>query len=66
LLACLGDYGAPEAPIPFIAPHGIAIDSQHSIYLAELSYAVMGKKAPLGKGQPLVTLQKLSLVPERS
>jgi len=66
LLARLGDYGGPDAPSPFIAPHGIAVDSQGAIYVAELSHAVMGKKTPGETGRPLVTLQKLSPAPGKS
>jgi sugar lactone lactonase YvrE len=66
LLARLGDYGGPDAPSPFIAPHGIAVDSQGAIYVAELSHALMGKKAPSESGRPLTTLQKLSSLTEGS
>jgi DNA-binding beta-propeller fold protein YncE len=62
LLARLGDYGGPDAPSSFIAPHGIAVDSQGAIYVAELSHSVMGKRLLGETGRPLVTLQKLSLV----
>src|SRR5262249_10823939 len=57
LLARLGDYGGPDRPSPFIAPHGIAVDSTGAIYVAELSYAVAGKKTATISGQALVTLQ---------
>jgi NHL repeat len=59
LLARLGDYGGPERPSPFIAPHGIAVDSSGAIYVAELSYTVSGKKLGADAGRDLVTLQKL-------
>jgi DNA-binding beta-propeller fold protein YncE len=59
LLARLGDYGGPAAPSPFIAPHGIAVDSQGAIYVAELSHSVGGKKTPGAPGGELTTLQKL-------
>jgi hypothetical protein len=64
LLARLGDHGGPERPSPFIAPHGIAVDSAGAIYVAELSYAVSGKKAEADAGRDLVTLQKLCPLPE--
>ena len=66
LLARLGDYGGPELPSPFIAPHGIAVDSRGAIYVAELSCAVAGKKAPREPGRDVVTLQKLTPVLEGS
>ena len=66
LLARLGDYGGPDAPSPFIAPHGIAVDSRGAIYVAELSHAVMGKKVGGQSERPLVTLQKLSPASEGS
>ena len=31
-----------EGPGQFIAPHGIAVDSQGSIYVAEVSYTIRG------------------------
>jgi DNA-binding beta-propeller fold protein YncE len=65
LLARLGDYGGPGHPSPFIAPHGIAVDSAGAIYVAELSYAVSGKKGT-DAGRDLVTLQKLCPLPEGS
>jgi NHL repeat len=64
LLARLGDYGGPERPSPFIAPHGIAVDSSGAIYVAELSYTVSGKKLGAGAARDLVTLQKLCPLPE--
>jgi DNA-binding beta-propeller fold protein YncE len=63
LLARLGDYGGPERPSPFIAPHGIAVDSSGAIYVAELSYTVSGKKLGADAGRDLVTLQKLCPLP---
>jgi NHL repeat len=63
LLARLGDYGGPASPSPFIAPHGIAVDSQGAIYVAELSHSVGGKKTPGAPGGELTTLQKLVRVP---
>jgi DNA-binding beta-propeller fold protein YncE len=66
LLARLGDYGGPERPSPFIAPHGIAVDSSGAIYVAELSYTVAGKKLEADAGRDLVTLQKLCPLPQGS
>jgi hypothetical protein len=66
LLARLGDYSGPERPSPFIAPHGIAVDSVGAIYVAELSYTVSGKKLGADAGRDLVTLQKLCPLPEGS
>jgi DNA-binding beta-propeller fold protein YncE len=63
LRARLGDYGGPERPSPFIAPHGIAVDSSGAIYVAELSYTVSGKKLGADAGCDLVTLQKLCPLP---
>ena len=31
-----------EGPGQFIAPHGIAVDSQGAIYVAEVSYTIRG------------------------
>ena len=64
LAARLGDFAGDNEPSPFIAPHGIAVDSCGAIYVAELSYAVAGKKA-VGQSQGrLTTLQKLIPVQE--
>src|SRR5215831_6173409 len=38
LLARLGNKPEGEAPGPFIAPHGICIDSRGDIYLGEVSW----------------------------
>lgn len=64
LAARLGDFGGENEPSPFIAPHGIAVDSTGAIYVAELSYAVAGKKAGGKTHQQLTTLQKLVPVRE--
>ena len=40
-------FGSPEegeGPGQFIAPHGIAVDSQGSIYVAEVSYTIRGSR----------------------
>jgi hypothetical protein len=64
LLARLGDDEGPSRPSPFIAPHGIAVDSRGAIYVAELSYAVAGKKAAENRDRDLTTLQKLTPLPD--
>jgi DNA-binding beta-propeller fold protein YncE len=66
LLARLGDYGGPDRPSAFIAPHGVAVDSQGAIYVAELSFSVAGKKAAENCDRDLVSLQKLISVTEGS
>jgi hypothetical protein len=66
LLARLGDYGGPGRPSAFIAPHGIAVDSEGAIYVAELSISVAGRKVDAQPGRDLTTLQKLVPVPEGS
>jgi hypothetical protein len=66
LAARLGDFGGANEPSPFIAPHGIAVDSDGAIYVAELSYAVAGKKAADQSLGRLTTLQKLIPVREGS
>jgi DNA-binding beta-propeller fold protein YncE len=66
LLARLGDYGGPGRPSAFIAPHGIAVDSEGAIYVAELSISVAGRKVDTEPGRDLTTLQKLVPVPEGS
>jgi DNA-binding beta-propeller fold protein YncE len=41
----LGRYGSPEEgeePGHFIAPHGIAVDSQGDVYVGEVSYTIRG------------------------
>ena len=40
-------FGAPvegEGPGEFVAPHGIAVDSEGSLYVAEVSYTIMGRQ----------------------
>jgi hypothetical protein len=66
LLGRLGDYGGEKEPSLFVAPHGIAVDSSGAIYVAELSYAVAGKKTLEDRGRDLVTLQKLTPTAEGS
>ena len=43
-LARLGDIRAGEEPGQFIAPHGIAVDSQKNIYVGEVSWAARGSR----------------------
>lgn len=42
-LARLGDIRYGEAPGQFIAPHGLAVDSQGSIYVGEVSWTAYGQ-----------------------
>ena len=40
-------FGSPEegtGPGEFIAPHGISVDSEGSVYVAEVSYTIRGSK----------------------
>jgi DNA-binding beta-propeller fold protein YncE len=64
LAARLGDFGGEDQPSPFIAPHGIAVDSTGAVYVAELSHAVAGKRAAGQAQHELTTLQKLVPVAE--
>jgi DNA-binding beta-propeller fold protein YncE len=43
-LGRLGDIRPGEAPDQFWAPHGIAMDSQGSLYIAEVSWSAYGSK----------------------
>ena len=43
LVSQFGDKNEGEGPGQFIAPHGIAVDSQGSIYVAEVSYTIRGQ-----------------------
>jgi hypothetical protein len=56
-LARLGDIFPGEKPGQFIAPHGIAIDSRGDIYVAEVSWTIMGQR--LQPPRELRSLQKL-------
>ncbi len=60
LLARLGDIRGGEAPGQFIAPHGIAIDSRGDLYVAEVSWTIMGQH--LKPPRELRSLQKLRKV----
>jgi hypothetical protein len=53
----LGDILPGEKPGQFIAPHGIAIDSRGDIYVAEVSWTIMGQH--LKPPRELRSLQKL-------
>lgn len=56
-LARLGDLRAGEAPGQFIAPHGIALDSRGDLYIAEVSWTIMGQR--LQPPRELRSFQKL-------
>ncbi|HUK42095.1 MAG TPA: peptidyl-alpha-hydroxyglycine alpha-amidating lyase family protein, partial [Candidatus Acidoferrales bacterium] len=56
-LARLGDIFAGEKPGQFIAPHGIALDSRSDVYVAEVSWTIMGQR--LQPQRELRSLQKL-------
>jgi len=56
-LARLGDIWPGEKPGQFIAPHGLAIDSQGDIYVGEVSWTIMGQH--LQPPRELRSLQKL-------
>jgi DNA-binding beta-propeller fold protein YncE len=61
LLARLGDFEGPARPSPFIAPHGVAIDSGGSIYVGEVSRTHMKNAGhPVPDDQDVVCLQKLA------
>lgn len=63
LLARLGDYGGPDSPSPFIGPHGVAVDSEGSIFVAELSRALVEKEGrPAPPGRERVCLHKLTRI----
>lgn len=56
-LARLGDIRAGEQPGQFIAPHGIALGSNGDIFVAEVSWTIMGQR--LQPPRELRSLQKL-------
>ena len=56
-LARLGDIYPGEKAGQFIAPHGIALDSRGDIYVAEVSWTIMGQR--LQPPRELRCLQKL-------
>jgi hypothetical protein len=56
-LARLGDIRPGEAAGQFIAPHGLALNSGGDIYVAEVSWTIMGQH--LKPQRELRSLQKL-------
>jgi DNA-binding beta-propeller fold protein YncE len=52
----MGNETGGEAPDQFISPHGIAVDGQGSIYVAEVSYTALGSRLPAP--QEVVSLRK--------
>ncbi|HEY7167930.1 MAG TPA: peptidyl-alpha-hydroxyglycine alpha-amidating lyase family protein [Candidatus Binatia bacterium] len=60
-LARLGDIQPGEAPGQFIAPHGIALDSRGDVYVAEVSWTIMGQR--LQPPRELRSFQKLRKLP---
>lgn len=59
-LARLGDIRYGEAPGQFIAPHSIAVDSQGSIYVGEVSWTAYGQF--LDPPRKLKTFRKLEKI----
>ena len=59
LVSQFGDKNEGEGPGQFIAPHGIAVDSQGSIYVAEVSYTIRGQH--LSPAREMRSLSKYSL-----
>ena len=45
-----------QEPEQFISPHGIAIDSEGSVYVAEVSYTALGSR--LNPPQEVISLRK--------
>ena len=58
-LARLGDGPMSEAPGRFIAPHGVSVDSEGSIYVAEVSWTIYGRNQD--PPREVRTIQKLAL-----
>jgi hypothetical protein len=52
----LGNATGGEMPNQFISPHGIAVDSEGSVYGAEVSYMALGSRLPVP--QEVVSLRK--------
>ena len=59
-LARLGDGPISEEAGRFIAPHGVAVDSHGSIYVAEVSWTIYGRN--LDPPREVRTIQKLARV----
>jgi hypothetical protein len=59
-LARLGDIFGGEKPGQFIAPHGIALDSRGDMYVAEVSWTIVGQR--LQPPRELRSLQKLKRI----
>ena len=57
ILTRVGDTPIGEAAGQFIAPHGIAVDSHGDVYVAEVSYSVLG--GTLEPTREVKTIQKL-------
>lgn len=57
ILTRVGDMPVGEAAGQFIAPHGIAVDSHGDVYVAEVSYSVLG--GTLEPPREVKTIQKL-------
>ncbi|MDA0350588.1 MAG: peptidyl-alpha-hydroxyglycine alpha-amidating lyase family protein [Chloroflexi bacterium] len=51
-----GNDAGGEAPDQFISPHGLAVDAEGSIYVAEVSYTALGSRLPIP--QEVVSLRK--------
>jgi hypothetical protein len=63
LLARIGDLHAGNAPGQFISPHGLAVDSQGSLYVGEVSVTAWPNLYPEIKPPPnLRSLQKLTRI----
>ena len=59
LVSQFGDKNEGEGPGQFIAPHGIAVDSQGSIYVAEVSFTIRGQH--MSPAKELRSLSKYTL-----
>ena len=61
LLARLGDEIEGEGPGQFVAPHGIAVDSQGDVYVGEVAYTIRGQHmTPPRRLKSLKKLRRLS------